>query len=264
MDKLQKQLQVIQQLAQLELEEQKLKVAALEKIMHERETMYQQECNKLHEQICVNHKTAASLEKKMNERETMYQQECAKLHEQIHINHEMAASQHKNDMESFHKQFEVEMNDWVEKLTASSHLNLTHAMERCDWELDEKVRKIKESMEAAKESELANLEQRYARCERQAVTRSPMHLVSPPHSNVGGDEQPASRQSKAAPRHSTVTLNLDLIKRLKRSHGFSCRSHLVGVRVEMRTSHMLRLLNGRLQCLHPTTTVSCPQVKHPQ
>lgn len=200
--------------------------------MHERETMYQQECNKLHEQICVNRETAASLEKKMNERETMYQQECAKLHEQIRINHETAASQHKNDMESFRKQFEVEMNDWVEKLTASSHLNLTHAMERRDRELDEKVHKIKESMEAAKESELANLEQRYARCERQAVTRSPTRLVSPPRSNVGGDEQPASRQSKAAPRHSTVTPNLDLIKRLKRSRGFSRRSHLVGVWVE--------------------------------
>ncbi|KAI6016929.1 hypothetical protein BKA83DRAFT_19551 [Pisolithus microcarpus] len=38
-DKLQKQLQVIQQSAQLELEEQKLKVATLEKIMHERETV---------------------------------------------------------------------------------------------------------------------------------------------------------------------------------------------------------------------------------
>ncbi|KIK23150.1 hypothetical protein PISMIDRAFT_23520 [Pisolithus microcarpus 441] len=126
--------------------------------MHERETMYQRECDELRKQICVNRETAASLETKMNERETMYQQECAKLHEQIHINHETAASQRKNDMENFCKQFEVEMNDWVEKLTASSHLNLTRAMEQRDQELDEK---------AAKESELANLEQKYARCRHQ-------------------------------------------------------------------------------------------------
>ncbi|KAI6013802.1 hypothetical protein BKA83DRAFT_4499841 [Pisolithus microcarpus] len=231
-DKLQKQLQVIQQSAQLELEEQKLKVATLEKIMHERETMYQRECDELRKQICVNRETAASLETKMNERETMYQQECAKLHEQIHINHETAASQRKNDMENFRKQFEVEMNDWVEKLTASSHLNLARAMEQRDQELDEKVRKIKQSMEAAKESELANLEQKYARCRHQAATTSSTRLVPPPCSNAGGDEQPATQQSKAAPRHSTVTPNLDVIKRLKRSRGFSRRSHLVGVRVE--------------------------------
>ncbi|KIK20280.1 hypothetical protein PISMIDRAFT_13113 [Pisolithus microcarpus 441] len=231
-DKLQKQLQVIQQSAQLELEEQKLKVTTLEKIMHERETMYQRECDELRKQICVNCETAASLETKMNERETMYQQECTKLHEQIHINHETAASQRKNDMENFRKQFEVEMNDWVEKLTASSHLNLTRAMEQRDQELDEKVRKIKQSMEAAKESELANLEQKYARCRHQAATTSSTHLVPPPRSNAGGDEQPATQQSKAAPRHSTVTPNLDVIKRLKRSRGFSRRSHLVGVRVE--------------------------------
>ncbi|KAI6014355.1 hypothetical protein EDC04DRAFT_2904116 [Pisolithus marmoratus] len=132
-------------------EEHKARVAALEKIMNKCKTIYQQECKKLHEQIHVNHEAAASLERMMNECET----ECAKLHQQICINHEPATSQHKNDMENLHNQFEVEMNNWVEKLTASSHFNLTNAMEQHDWELDEKVCNIKESMQAAKECELA-------------------------------------------------------------------------------------------------------------
>ncbi|KAI6030222.1 hypothetical protein EDC04DRAFT_2898474 [Pisolithus marmoratus] len=230
-DKLQRQLWAIQQSAQAELEEHKARVAALEKIMNERETIYQQECKKLHEQIGVNREAAASLERMMNERET----ECAKLHQQIRVNHETATSQHKNDMENLCNQFEVEMNNWVEKLTASSHLNLTNAMEQCDRELDEKVCNIKESMQAAKECELANLDQRYACRECQATIRSPTCVVSLPHSNPDVDGQPATssqRQSKVAPNHSTVTPNLDAIKRLNKSRRFSCRAHLVGVQVE--------------------------------
>lgn len=287
-DKLQRQLSEIQRSAQLELEEHKSRVATLEKIMNERETMYQQECKRLHEEIHINRETAASLERTMNERETMYQQECAKLHEKIRVNHETAASQHKTDMEDLHKQFEVEMNNWVEKLSASSHLNLTHLMEQRDRELDEKVRKIEESMQAAKESEMANLEQRYARHERQVTTKCPIHPVSPSRPNNDFSELPARttsqmqskaaqryahyerqattrsptrlaslpcsttdfdepsmhttplRQSKAAPRHSTVTPNLDVIKRLKKRRGFSRRSHLVGIRVEEDEPEILR------------------------
>ncbi|KAI6102400.1 hypothetical protein EDD16DRAFT_1525630 [Pisolithus croceorrhizus] len=232
-DKLQRQLSEIQRSAQLELEEHKSRVATLEKIMNERETMYQQECKRLHEEIRINRETAASLERTMNERET------------------------------------VEMNNWVEKLSASSHLNLTHLMEQRDRELDEK---------AAKESEMANLEQRYARREHQATTKCPIHPVSPSRPNNDFSELPARttsqmqskaaqryahyerqattrsptrlaslprsttdfdepsmhttplRQSKAAPRHSTVTPNLDVIK----------RSHLVGIRVEEDEPEILR------------------------
>ncbi|KAI6023377.1 hypothetical protein EDC04DRAFT_2900577 [Pisolithus marmoratus] len=154
-----------------ELEEHKARVAALEKIMNERETIYQQECKKLHEQIRVNREAAASLERMMNECET----ECAKLHQQIRVNHETATSQHKNDMENLCNQFEVEMNNWVEKLTTSSHLNLTNAMEQRDRELDEKVHNIKESMQAAKECELANLDQRYAHREHQVSLLLHLH-----------------------------------------------------------------------------------------
>ncbi|KAI6123612.1 hypothetical protein EDD16DRAFT_1704210 [Pisolithus croceorrhizus] len=106
-DKLQRQLSEIQQLAQLELEEHKSRVATLEKIMNECETMYQQECKRLHEEIRINREMAALLERTMNECETMYQQECAKLHKKICVNHETAASQHKTDMEDLRKQFEA-------------------------------------------------------------------------------------------------------------------------------------------------------------
>ncbi|KAI6159901.1 hypothetical protein EDD17DRAFT_1761957 [Pisolithus thermaeus] len=207
-DKLQRQLSEIQQSAQLELEEHKSRVATLEKIMNECETMYQQECKRLHEEIHINRETAASLERTMNECETMYQQECAKLHEKICVNHETAALQHKTDMEDLHKQFEacVEMNNWVEKLSASSHPNLTHLMEQRDQELDEKVRKIEESMQAAKESEMANLEQRYACREHQATTKCPIHPVSPSRPNNDFSELPvhttSQMQSKAAQRYA--------------------------------------------------------------
>ncbi|KAI6147515.1 hypothetical protein EDD17DRAFT_1514515 [Pisolithus thermaeus] len=98
----------------------------LEKKMHECETMYQQECNKLHEQICVNHETVASLVMKMNEQET---------------------------------------------------------------ELDEKVCKKKESMEAAKESKLANLEQRYTCCKHQ-VTPCWHEDEDIPHASTTDQEPP--------------------------------------------------------------------------
>ncbi|KAI6106844.1 hypothetical protein EV401DRAFT_1892351 [Pisolithus croceorrhizus] len=160
-DKLQRQLSEIQQSAQLELEEHKSRVATLEKIMNECETMYQQECKRLHEEIHINRETAASLERTMNECET------------------------------------VEMNNWVEKLSASSHPNLTHLMEQRDQELDEK---------AAKESEMANLEQRYACREHQATTKCPIHPVSPSRPNNDFSELPvhttSQMQSKAAQRYA--------------------------------------------------------------
>ncbi|KAI6166753.1 hypothetical protein EDD17DRAFT_1505109 [Pisolithus thermaeus] len=149
-------------------------------------------CDKLKSQLCqlkLEHKSrVTTLEKIMNEHETMYQQECKRLHEEIHINCEMAASLERtmNECET------VEMNNWVEKLSASSPLNLTHLMEQHDQELDEKVCKIEESMQAMKESEMANLEQRYV-------------CLSPSCPNNDSNEPPAcatpQMQSKAVQRY---------------------------------------------------------------
>ncbi|KAI5986290.1 hypothetical protein EDC04DRAFT_2999462 [Pisolithus marmoratus] len=98
------------------------------------------------------------------------------------------------ELDGFHHQLELSMRTEVDRLQA----NWTAEMEGC---IQEEITRLKESLQAEKERELANIEQHHSR-------------------------------SRKPPRTSLTTPNIDAIKRIRRGRGTSKRTRLVGVLID--------------------------------
>ncbi|KAI6041830.1 hypothetical protein EDC04DRAFT_2978830 [Pisolithus marmoratus] len=170
---------------------------------------------------------------------------------------EAATQQYTAQLDGFRHQLELSMRTEVDRLQA----NRTAEME---GRIQEEITRLKESLQAEKERELANIEQRHSRSRKPALPTSleddvDMELPelaaracegqpkqtagsstlrmsmqqSPRYSTLPRTPaQPSSSPTRPQPRTSLTTPNIDAIKRIRRGRGTSKRTRLVGVLID--------------------------------
>ncbi|KAI6131109.1 hypothetical protein EDD16DRAFT_1700529 [Pisolithus croceorrhizus] len=148
-----------------------------------------------------------SLQSLVKERE----RELSALHEafsQIQSGQEQTAQQYEKQLNELHKQFESSMQSHIDKLQ-------TTRMAEIKTRVQDEVTRLSSMLQAQKERELANIEQRYARLKK-------------PYLHTEMDTQAGLRPAYPQP----MTPNLDAIKQIRRSRGVSKRTWLIGVNVD--------------------------------
>ncbi|KAI5990697.1 hypothetical protein EDC04DRAFT_2911880 [Pisolithus marmoratus] len=170
---------------------------------------------------------------------------------------EAATQRYTAQLDGFRHQLELSMRTEVDRLQA----NRTAEME---GRIQEEITRLKESLQAEKERELANIEQRHSRSRKPALPTSleddvDMELPelaararegqpkqtagsstlrmsmqqSPRYSTLPRTPaQPSSSPTRPQPRTSLTTPNIDAIKRIRRGRGTSKRTRLVGVLID--------------------------------
>ncbi|KAI5980485.1 hypothetical protein EDC04DRAFT_3035233 [Pisolithus marmoratus] len=170
---------------------------------------------------------------------------------------EAATQRYTAQLDGFRHQLELSMRTEVDRLQA----NRTAEMEGC---IQEEITRLKESLQAEKEQELANIEQRHSHSQKPALPMSleddaDMELLElaararkgQPKQTAGSSTlhmsmqqlprystlpctpvQPSSSPTRPQPRTSLAMPNIDAIKRIRRGRGTSKRPRLVGVLID--------------------------------
>ncbi|KAI6122056.1 hypothetical protein F5141DRAFT_1211681 [Pisolithus sp. B1] len=194
------------------------------------------------------------------------------LHAQLVMDRQTASLQHRNEIESLQQEMKANMDSQLQDMLKESRETISQVLEQCNLELNEKLNTVRAAMRVEKETEIANLEHRYAQCGYQGTmdSRSPQpdsmdtmetHAISsglsmptpatssnqhtstpmpvaqarPPLPHVGLSVRasvPPARVPRTSVPVSMVTPNLDAIKRLRKKCGLSSRTWLIGVPLE--------------------------------
>ncbi|KAI6098900.1 hypothetical protein EV401DRAFT_2146648 [Pisolithus croceorrhizus] len=191
----------------------------------------------------------AELEAHAKERATHQEQLCNEQRLAMQRNH--------SQLEEFQRRLELELQSQIEQMSTTRAANLETRVqeevtrlreslqaekEREMAKLEQEVTRLRESLQAEKEREMANLEQQYHRM-RKVRTATPRPDEDPMDCRQGRSSSPPSRpfQSAAHPSRpprpaqipQTSTPSLDAIKRIRRARGISTRTRLIGVTVDM-------------------------------
>ncbi|KAI6016177.1 hypothetical protein BKA83DRAFT_4546285 [Pisolithus microcarpus] len=177
------------------------------------------------------------------------------------MDQQAASLQHRNDIEALRQEMKANMESQLQDLLKESCETLNKALEQRDLELNERVNAVQATLMVEKETEIANLEHRYARRQGTTNHRSlqpdrmdtmetstttngssmPVPTRSPeqhtclsawaagPSARAAGPSAHASGPSLPV---SAVTPNLDTIRRLRKKRRVSCKTRLIGVPLE--------------------------------
>lgn len=161
-----------------------------------------------------------------------------------------------SQLEEFQRRLELELQSQMEKMSTSRAANLeAHVQEEVTRlreslqaekeremaKLEQEVTRLRESLQAEKEREMANFEQQH-HCMRKVRTTTPQPDGDPTDCREGRPTSPSSRPFLSAANPSrpsqpaqfpqTSTPSLDAIKRIRRAQGISTRTCLIGVAVD--------------------------------
>ncbi|KIK77071.1 hypothetical protein PAXRUDRAFT_28869, partial [Paxillus rubicundulus Ve08.2h10] len=183
-----------------------------------------------------------------------------RLWEQVQNDHQQAAEQHTSKLDKFRQHFMLKIRSWMEEIQTSKTAKIeAHTQEHVaklneiqsqmeeiqasktteiEARVQEHVAKLKEVMQAEKEQELANIEQRYS-CSHKNVPTAPQHNDPP---DLPMDCEPTGthqRQPEGVPtpsmqrptpiQHPPPTPSLNAIKRIRKTWGISTRTRLIGI-----------------------------------
>ncbi|KAI6106775.1 hypothetical protein EV401DRAFT_2120820 [Pisolithus croceorrhizus] len=172
--------------------------------------------------------------------EQTHTKECAAHQEQLYNEQRLAMQRNHSQLEEFQRRLELELQSQMEKMSTSQAANLEACVqeevtrlreslqaekEREMAKLEQEVMRLRESLQAEKEREMANFEQQHHRMRKGVLHRLP-HDPSCPAANP-------SRPSRPAQFPQTSTPSLDAIKRIRRARGISTRTRLIGVAVDI-------------------------------
>ncbi|KAI6095594.1 hypothetical protein F5141DRAFT_1068214 [Pisolithus sp. B1] len=179
---------------------------SLQRGLYEKEEVIQKLQKRIWEQGRQND-AVTSLQSLVEERE----RELSALHEAFSIQsgQERTAQQYEKQLNELCKQFESSMQSHIDKLQ-------TTRMAEIETRVQDEVTRLSSTLQAQKERELANIEQRYAR------------LKKPKYLHTEMDTQAGLCPAYPQP----MTPNLDAIKRIRRSRGVSKRTQLIGVDID--------------------------------
>ncbi|KAI6013658.1 hypothetical protein PISMIDRAFT_19407 [Pisolithus microcarpus 441] len=196
--------------------------------LYEKEEVIQKLRKRIREQGRQND-AVTSLQSLLNEQE----RELSGLREafgQTQSGQEQTARQYEMQLNELRKQFESSMQSHIDQLQ-------TTRMAEIETRVQEEVTRLSSTLQAEKERELANIEQRYAQ-----LKKSEKHLDTEMGSPAGlrpTRPQPSAPSDTSAglcptrPQSSTPsTPNLDAIKRIRRSRGVSKRTRLIRVDID--------------------------------
>ncbi|KAI6098113.1 hypothetical protein F5141DRAFT_1219714 [Pisolithus sp. B1] len=179
---------------------------SLRRGLYEKEEVIQKPRKRIWEQGWQND-VVTSLQSLVKERE----RELSALHEafsQIQSGQERTAQQYEKQLNELHKQFESSMQSHIDKLQTTRMAEI----ETC---VQDEVTRLSSTLQAQKERELANIEQRYA-------------WLKKPYLHTETDTQAGLHPTYPQP----TTPNLDAIKRIRRSQGVSKQTWLIGVDID--------------------------------
>ncbi|KAI6096459.1 hypothetical protein F5141DRAFT_1067702 [Pisolithus sp. B1] len=181
-----------------------------------RQGLYEKEeiINKLQKKVRQQGKpndTVTSLQSDLKQKES----ELLGLH-QIQRGQEQTIRQYETQFEELRRQFKLNMRSQFDSLQATR-------MAEIDTHVREEVTKLSSTLQAEKERELANIEQRYARF------RKPAYVAK----HLDAETDPPAGSLPSRPQASTPsTPNLDAIKRIRKGRGISKRTWLIGVEMD--------------------------------
>ncbi|KIK20351.1 hypothetical protein PISMIDRAFT_24207 [Pisolithus microcarpus 441] len=94
------------------------------------------------------------------------------LHTQLVMDRQAASLQHRNEIESLRQEMKANMDSQLQDMLKESRETITQVLEQRNLELNEKLNTVRAAMRVEKETEIANLERRYALRGRQGTTTS--------------------------------------------------------------------------------------------
>ncbi|KAI6095110.1 hypothetical protein EDD16DRAFT_1903661 [Pisolithus croceorrhizus] len=171
--------------------------------------------------------------------EQTHAKECAAHQEQLYNEQQLAMQRNHSQLEEFQRRLELELQSQMEKMSTSQAANLEACVqeevtrlreslqaekEREMAKLEQEVMRLRESLQAEKEREMANFEQQHRRM-RKVRTTTPQPDGDPTDCREGCPTSPSSRPF--------LTPSLDAIKRIRRAWGISTRTRLIGVAVDI-------------------------------
>ncbi|KAI6094953.1 hypothetical protein F5141DRAFT_1222764 [Pisolithus sp. B1] len=206
------------------------------------------------------------METVLQKRETELTSLCAELEthakeraahqEQLYNEQRLATQWNHSQLEEFQRRLELELQSQMEKMSTSRAANLEACVqeevtrlrgslqaekEREMAKLEQEVMWLRESLQAEKEREMANFEQQH-HCMRKVRTTTPQPNGDPTDCQEGRPTSPSSRPflsaanpsrpSRPAQFPQTSTPSLNAIKRIRRARGISTRTRLIGVAVD--------------------------------
>ncbi|KAI6162415.1 hypothetical protein EDD17DRAFT_1757181 [Pisolithus thermaeus] len=189
--------------------------------------------------------------------EQTHAKERAAHQEQLYNEQRLATQRNHSQLEEFQRRLELELQSQMEKMSTSRAANLkAHVQEEVTRlreslqaekeremaKLKQEVTRLRESLQAEKEREMANFEQQHHRM-RKVRTTTPQPDGDLMDCQEGRPTSPSSRPflsaanpswpSRPAQFPQTSTPSLNAIKRIRRARGISTRTRLIGVAVDI-------------------------------